>query len=138
MRRILLFLGVLVLLSAGGFSRPAMAQFTVCNQSFDVVNLALGRFDVDVFETRGWWTVGPNQCVDLIEGELSVRFVYVFAKDVFGRPVLPGGVPMCLGSERFVIRGEQNCLARGYQEARFQEVDTRKSERWTLFLAQPG
>ena len=117
---------------------PAAAQFTVCNQSFDVANLAIGQFADDLFETRGWWTIGPNQCADLIESELDARFVYVFAQDVFGKPLLPGGVPMCLTPKRFVIRGERDCLARGYLEARFHEVDTRRSERWTLFLAQPS
>ncbi|CTQ33351.1 DUF1036 domain-containing protein [Jannaschia rubra] len=83
----------------------ADAQFAVCNQSFDVANLALGRYVRDTFETRGCWTVGPNQCVDRIEEELDARYVYVFAQDVFGKPLLPGGVAMRLAPERFVIRG---------------------------------
>lgn len=70
------------------------------------------------------------------EGVLAAR--YVFARDVFGRPMLPGGAEMCVGMRRFVMRGERDCLVRGFERARFHEVDTWRSVRWTLFLGQPG
>lgn len=116
---------------------PAATQFTVCNQTFDVINVAMGAYDRDDFETSGWWTIGPNQCANVIDEELTSRYIYVFAKDVFGREVLTGATPMCVAPDRFEIRGEQDCLIRGLIEARFHEVDTRKSERWTLFIYPP-
>ncbi|MBQ2261488.1 MAG: DUF1036 domain-containing protein [Loktanella sp.] len=115
----------------------AHAQFQVCNQTFDVVNLAVGSFVRSAFETTGWWTIGPNQCVFLIENQLDARYVYVFAQDVFGRIILSGATPMCIAPDRFTIRGESDCLVRGFLEARFHEVDTLRSERWTLFLSPP-
>lgn len=125
------------LVSVSLFPNMARAQFQVCNQTFDVVNLALGHLIRDGFETTGWWTVGPNQCVTVIEHDLDARYVYVFAQDVFGRTILSGVTPMCVAPERFTIRGESDCLSRGYLEARFHEVDTQRSERWTLFLYPP-
>lgn len=116
---------------------PATSQFAVCNQTFDVLNVALGAYDHGDFETSGWWTIGPNQCANVIYEELTSRYIYVFAKDVFGREVLTGATPMCVAPDRFEIRGEQDCLIRGLIEARFHEVDTRKSERWTLFIYPP-
>lgn len=113
---------------------PAKAQFAVCNQSFDVVNVAIGQLERGVFKTRGWWRVGPNQCANVIREEISTRYVYVFAKDVFGKEVFNGTVPMCVAPERFIIDGEQDCLVRGYLPARFIEVDTQDTERWTLFV----
>ena len=115
----------------------AAAQFAVCNQTLDVVNVALGQYARDAFETRGWWTVGPNQCANVIEDELSARYLYVFAQDVFGRVMLNGATPMCIAPDRFEIRGEDDCLTRGYLEAAFLEIDTRRSERWTLFVYPP-
>ncbi|MCU0910735.1 MAG: DUF1036 domain-containing protein [Rhodobacteraceae bacterium] len=115
----------------------ADAQFAVCNQTFDVVNVAIGKFDETVFETSGWWTIGPNQCANVVTEELKVRYIYVFAQDVFGKTVLAGSTPMCVGPERFEIRGEGDCLVRGFLEARFHEVDTLRTERWTLFLVPP-
>ncbi|OCX61444.1 hypothetical protein BFP70_15605 [Thioclava sp. SK-1] len=115
----------------------AQAKFAVCNQTFDVVNVALGQFERGAFETNGWWTIGPNQCANVIDTPLTARYIYVFAQDVFGREILTGSVSMCVAPDRFTIREETQCLTRGYLEARFHEVDTLRTERWTLFLYPP-
>jgi uncharacterized membrane protein len=117
---------------------PAAAEFAVCNQSFDVVNVAIGQFERDSFVTRGWWTVGPNQCANVIKEKLEARYVYVFAQDVFGNSILNGGTNMCVGPKRFEITGEKDCAVRGFVEAPFVEVDTQRTERWTLFLTPQG
>ena len=132
------------LIFAVAFSVPVLAagsgqaEFAVCNQTFDVVNIAIGQYEYDGFETSGWWTVAPNQCANVIDGILSARFVYVFAQDVFGNVVLSGATSMCVAPDRFLLKGETDCLVRGYIEARFFEVDTLQSERWTLFLYPPS
>lgn len=126
--------------SMGGFllsSQVAQAEFAVCNQSFDVVNVAIG-LDVDgVFQTEGWWTIGTNQCANVIRDELDSRYIYVYAQDVFGKPILNGTTTMCIEPKRFSIRGIDSCWSRGHIKARFIEVDTEKTQRWTLFLAPP-
>jgi uncharacterized membrane protein len=112
----------------------AHAEFAVCNQSFDVVNVAIGQYERDAFVTRGWWTVGPNQCANVIKEKLDARYVYVFAQDVFGNAILNGGTSMCVGPRRFEIQGEKDCAVRGFIEVPYVEVDTQRTERWTLFL----
>jgi uncharacterized membrane protein len=115
----------------------AHAEFAVCNQSFDVVNVAIGR-DVDGdFQTEGWWTIGTNQCANVIRDELESRYIYVYAQDVFGKPMLNGTTTMCIEGKRFTIRGISSCWSRGHIQARFIEVDTEKTQRWSLFLAPP-
>jgi uncharacterized membrane protein len=123
----------------GAFLLPttASATFAVCNQSFDVVNVAIGQFEENDFVTRGWWTVGPNQCANTIRDQLSARYIYIFAQDVFGNEILSGSTPLCIGTARFTIRGDEECLLRGYLSANFIEVDTQQTERWTLFLTAP-
>lgn len=116
---------------------PVAAQFSFCNQTFDVVNVAVGFYDDDDWVTEGWWTVGPNQCADVIRDDLRVQYVYLFAQDVFGKAVLEGAASMCVAPGRFEIRGRENCLINGYLSADFVEVDTRRSERWTFFLTPP-
>lgn len=113
----------------------AAAQFAVCNQSFDVMNVAIGLDVQDDFQTEGWWTVGPNQCANVIRDELTTRYIYIFAQDVFGQPVVSGSTQMCISPRKFTIRGLQECWSRGYVSAGFIEVDTVKTQRWTLFLA---
>jgi len=113
----------------------AQAQFAVCNQSFDVMNVAIGGDVEGDFQTEGWWTVGPNQCANVIKDELTSRYIYIFAQDVFGQPVVTGSTQMCISPRKFVIRGLAECWSRGYVAAGFIEVDTVKTQRWTLFLA---
>jgi uncharacterized membrane protein len=118
----------------------AGAQFAVCNQTLDVVNVAVGR-DVSggsapVFETEGWWVVGPNRCANVIRDELQARYVYIHAQDAFGQPILAGQTQLCVALRRFRVQGEAQCWARGLVAAPFHEVDTLRNARWTLFLTR--
>ncbi len=116
----------------------ARAQFIVCNQTLDVVNLAAGQEVDNSFQTEGWWTIGANQCVNVVREELANRYIYVYATDVFGQSVLSGSVEMCIERRRFSIRGIDECWERGHVAARFYEVDTLEQPRWTFFLTGRG
>ena len=129
-----LALSGLLLTFSLGFADRAEANFQVCNQTLDVINVAVGAWDIDDWRTRGWWTVGPNQCANVIEDELASRFIYVYARDVFNNSMIDGTTQLCLGLDLFDIRGREDCLARGHIPALFYEVDTRASERWTVYL----
>jgi uncharacterized membrane protein len=121
---------LLTLLSAG----QARAEFTVCNQTLDVVNLAVGQKVDDADQTDGWWTIGANQCVNVIREELTNRYIYIYATDVFGHAILAGSTEMCIERRRFSIRGIAECWQRGHIAAKFLEVDTQEQVRWTFFL----
>ncbi|CCV06211.1 conserved hypothetical protein [Mesorhizobium metallidurans STM 2683] len=112
----------------------ARAEFTVCNQTLDVVNLAIGQTVDNADQTDGWWTIGANQCVNVIREELTNRYIYIYATDVFGRAILTGSTEMCIDRRRFSIRGIDECWQRGRIAARFLEVDTLEQVRWTFFL----
>lgn len=122
---------------AGLAALPAQAEFAVCNQSLDVVNVAVGQDAGADFRTEGWWTIGPNQCANVIKDELTSRYIYVYAMDVFGQPILDGSTEMCIAEGRFVIDGIEDCWQRGHIAAPFFEVDTQATVRWTLFLSPP-
>nr|WP_292155605.1 DUF1036 domain-containing protein [Mesorhizobium sp.] len=112
----------------------AHAEFTVCNQTLDVVNLAVGQKVDDADQTDGWWTIGANQCVNVIREELTNRYIYIYATDVFGHAILNGSTEMCIDRRRFSIRGIDECWQRGHIAARFVEIDTLEQVRWTYFL----
>ncbi len=118
---------------------PASAQFEVCNQTLDVVNVAIGRQlpASDTFETEGWWTIGSNTCAEIIRDPLVSRYIWVFATDVFGQDLIEGTVDMCIGEDRFQIEGTESCWTRGYRTVPFHEVDTQDTDRWQLFLTEP-
>lgn len=130
-------IGVALTLACALAPGAARAEFSVCNQTLSVLNVAIGRFQGDELVTSGWWTIGPNQCGRVIARPLGVRYVYVFAKDVFGRAALSGAVPLCVAPERFDIAGQDDCLARGHLSAPFREVDTEESSRWSFVVYPP-
>lgn len=115
-------------------SGEARAEFTVCNQTLDVVNLAVGQKLDNADQTDGWWTIGANQCVNVIREELTNRYIYIYATDVFGHAILTGSTEMCIERRRFSIRGIDECWPRGHIAAQFLEVDTLQQVRWTFFL----
>jgi uncharacterized membrane protein len=132
----------LILAVLGGVSTvPARAQFQVCNQTLDALNLAIAKANADdVIVSEGWWTIGANRCVDVIKEELANKYVYVYATDVFGQPIFAGdfgGYEMCVAPKKFTIEGTDSCWQRGFQKVRFLEVDTKDQVRWTLFLKEP-
>lgn len=130
MSRLLRLFPVLLLLLGG----PAAAGFRICNDSFDVLNVAVGEPYGDGYRSRGWWRIAPSQCATPIREALNARFLYVYAADVFGRAALPGAVQLCVAPRRFVIEGAQDCLLRGYIDAFFSEIDTGGAADWTLHL----
>ncbi|TPN30938.1 DUF1036 domain-containing protein [Mesorhizobium sp. B2-3-3] len=115
-------------------TNSAHAEFTVCNQTLDVINLAVGQKVDNADQTDGWWTIGANQCVNVIREELTNRYIYLYATDVFGHAILGGSTEMCIDRRRFSIRGIEECWQRGHIAARFVEVDTLEQVRWTYFL----
>jgi uncharacterized membrane protein len=116
----------------------AEAGFSICNQTLEMANVAIGQSEQGQVQTRGWWKIGPNQCAEVIREPLAARFLYVYASDIFGKELLNGSVPLCIGTERFSITGQDDCALRGHVNVKFLEVDTESAQEWTLFLASPA
>ena len=135
-RKCRLFATLLAVITLHG--APSFAKFSVCNQSIDVINVAVGRERSETFETEGWWTIGANQCADVIRTDLTSRYIYVYVMDVFGQALLNGTTEMCVGRRSFEIQGTQDCWERGYRTEQFFEVDTGNVATWTLFVAAPA
>ena len=129
---------LIVVLWAGSQPGPAQAEFTVCNDSFDVLNLAVAYDPGDGFFSEGWWTIAPNRCVPVIRERIRSRYVYVFATDVFNQALLEGAAEFCVDEARFRIPGAEDCWSRGHVAAEFAEIDIGQSDDWTLILNATG
>jgi uncharacterized membrane protein len=115
---------------------PAQAGFTICNQTLDIANVAIGESSTGQLETRGWWVVAPNRCADVISGELKSRYFYVHAVDGRGLAMLDGQTVLCTSTRQFKVVGKENCWQRGFTAGAFYEIDTKKAQSWTLFLRE--
>lgn len=117
------------------FAIPAQADLRVCNQTANMVSVALGYRADRGWRSEGWWRAPPGDCRVLYQGSLADRsYYYVYAVDDIGGGEWDGSVFMCTRDETFTIFGVEDCLARGYERTGFFEIDTQKRTDWTLQL----
>lgn len=122
---------IVIWLATGGY---AFAEFRVCNDSFEVLNIAMAAPYDDSYRSRGWWRIAPAQCAVLVKEAVEARYLYVHASDVFGRSAIGGARVFCIAPRRFAIDGAEDCLLRGYAEAHFSEIDTGDAPRMSLHI----
>ena len=84
--------------------------------------------------TEGWWHIDGSTCKTLIEGPLSSRYYYLYAEDAERGGRWDGPINMCVAEKEFKIAGVNDCFARGFQKAGFQEYDTGEQASWMVQL----
>lgn len=112
----------------------ARADFRVCNGTQSLVGVAIGYRAKTGWVTEGWWHIAGSSCKTLIEGPLSSRYFYLYAEDAEKGGRWDGPVNMCVAEKEFKINGVNDCYARGYQPAGFQEYDTGEQASWMVQL----
>lgn len=113
---------------------PAHADFRVCNATQNLVGVGIGYRAKAGWITEGWWHIEGSTCKTLIEGPLSSRFYYLYAEDAERGGRWDGPINMCVAEKEFKIAGVNDCVARGFQRAGFQEYDTGEQASWMVQL----
>jgi uncharacterized membrane protein len=122
-----------------GTASPARADFRVCNATQNLVGVGIGYRAKAGWITEGWWHIEGSSCKTLIEGPLSSRFYYLYAEDAERGGRWDGPISMCVAEKEFKIAGVNDCVARGFQRAGFQEYDTGEQASWMVQLTdQPA
>lgn len=129
---------ILALMAAGAFclggGTPAMADFRVCNATQTLVGVALGYRAQTGWISEGWWHIEASSCKTLIDSALQSRYYYLYAEDATRGGRWEGPIQMCVADNEFKIAGVNDCFARGFQRAGFQEYDTGEQENWMVQL----
>jgi uncharacterized membrane protein len=120
-----------------GLAGPARADLRVCNDTDVLAGVAIGYRAQAGWVTEGWWHVESGSCKTLIEGALQSRYYYLYAEDAQRGGRWTGPVNMCLAEREFKIVGFEDCFARGFQRAGFQEHDTGNQSSWMIQLTDP-
>lgn len=115
-------------------TNSAQADFRVCNATQTLVGVAIGYRAKTGWVTEGWWHVEGSTCKTLIEGPLSSRYYYLYAEDAERGGRWEGPVSMCVAEKEFKIANVNDCFARGFQKAGFQEYDTGEQASWMVQL----
>jgi uncharacterized membrane protein len=119
---------------AGLGSVPAHADLKLCNNTPNIVQVAVGYKDKEGWASEGWWTVKSNSCSGIMKGPLIARYYYIYAVDDKKVAAWPGKALMCTKEKAFTIRGIDKCEDRGYLQRGFFEVDTGDKADWTVSL----
>ncbi|WP_375599471.1 DUF1036 domain-containing protein [Devosia sp. Naph2] len=115
---------------------PARAELRICNETANLISVALGYRAERGWMSEGWWQAPPGDCRTIYQGDLARRFYYLYAVDDIGGGSWDGQVFMCTRDETFTIFGVEDCLARGYERTGFFEIDTQNRTDWTLQLTE--
>jgi uncharacterized membrane protein len=133
----LLVLGGLAIGMSLGSAGTARADLRVCNDTDVLAGVAIGYRVATGWVTEGWWNIEGGSCQTLIEGNLQSRYYYLYAEDAQRGGRWTGKINMCVASEPFKIVGFEDCFARGFQRAAFQEHDTANQSSWMIQLTDP-
>jgi len=122
-------------LTLGVLPAPALADFQLCNNTGSRVGVSVGYKDTDgSWVTEGWWNLSARACEPVLKGALIARFYYIYAIDYDRGGEWAGQAFMCTRDKEFTIKGNQDCLARGFDRTGFFEVDTGEQRAWTVQL----
>jgi uncharacterized membrane protein len=117
-----------------GSAAPALADLRICNDTDVLAAVAIGYRAETGWVTEGWWHVEAGNCKTLIEGALQSRYYYLYAEDAQRGGRWTGNVNLCIADREFKIVGYEDCFARGFQRAGFQEHDTGNQTSWMIQL----
>ncbi|MBE1285431.1 MAG: DUF1036 domain-containing protein [Rhodobacteraceae bacterium] len=115
------------------FGGPVFAGLTICNESDIRATIAIGYKGDNGWTSEGWWGVEPGDCSVVIKGDLPKRYYYWRATTKAG-PFPEGGYRFCTQSDAFTIVGDEDCDARGYSSALFNEEDIGDAVNHTVTL----
>ena len=130
-------LGCLAFGLAACAATPAAADLRMCNNTESRIGVSLGYRDGTSWITEGWWNIKARTCETLKAGDLVAKFYYLFAVDYDRGGEWNGTSFMCTSEREFMIRGVEDCLARGFDRSGFVEIDTGEQKSWTIQLADP-
>lgn len=127
---------------------------TLCNESSAKIWAAIGKRRNDTWESRGWWPIQPEDCVQAVKETLKDTDIHVFARqevpvevpegeeqdeastakpDRTLRVVATTPSQFCISDARFSALGRENCTDNGYQAANFRELPTDKDGTTVTF-----
>jgi uncharacterized membrane protein len=110
----------------------------VCNDSRDVLLVALGQLDGGKAVSRGWWTVAQGACARAVTTPLASDAVYLLAQRKSGGTLVGGGQRFCTTAVPFEIQGNTNCVGRGLTESGFAPTQTRGLSGYVAHIGPVG
>ncbi|MDF0600568.1 DUF1036 domain-containing protein [Psychromarinibacter sp. C21-152] len=114
------------------------AGLEVCNDTGEVQSVTIGYEGAEDWTSEGWWNIDPGDCAMPALDGVNRRYIY-YRAEIDGGPFDGQNYFFCTTPEAFVIVGDSECEARGYDREEYAEVDTGGTTGlFTLTLVDPA
>ena len=124
--------------SALAAAGPAAAQWTICNESSYVAEIAIAYPETDRRVTEGWTRVRPGQCEMARRTTLTPGMHHLYARSSAahrgGLREWAGSTPMCVDARDFSLAGDAACEDLGFETRFFIEVPIDGTARRTALV----
>jgi uncharacterized membrane protein len=127
------------------------ADFRVCNSSGAQTKVAFGNNDSRYgWTSRGWWTLAPDACQNVLYGDIPPGNYYVYSIDSSNRAIaVPEGQrggTFCVKDEAFDLRSSsfmtpQNtiaCEANGTKGVKFRAIEVTETQPTFTYSLVPN
>lgn len=127
-------------LGAGLAAAPARAEWTVCNETSYVLQVAIAYDEAGRRVTEGWTRLRPSDCKAVRRGPLAEGEHYLYARSSRahrgGLREWSGEAKLCVDSTDFSLAGEASCEDVGFETRSFIAIDIDDRE-WRTRLREP-
>lgn len=114
-----------------------MASLRFCNETDASASVAVGyEADDGEWTSEGWWQIAPGDCKTTIGGDLKRRSYYwrATSKDYSWSHER---YMFCTSPKAFTIKGDEDCVARGYDRNPFNIIELAEGVRDFKFTLRP-
>lgn len=128
-------------LEEAAFNYVEEIGLTVCNKSEEQVWTAIGLRKLGNWESRGWWSIAPDTCLQPFTESLEGADLHLYAlqedtpddpetedprpdRKLISRAIQPA--QFCIAEARFSALGRDNCADKGYHAADFRILPSDK------------
>ncbi len=115
---------------------PAFAKLEICNRTPSPFSVAIAfETDADII-SQGWWTVDPDKCATVIEGDLTRQYYYHYVKSTALNVEWAGTFNFCTNQDpQFRISGAGTCEERKFTLTGFRQIDVGTNKDFALDIS---
>jgi uncharacterized membrane protein len=121
-----------------GLAAPASAQWTICNESSYIAEVAIAYPEAERRVTEGWTRVRPGECQMTLRQPLTPGSYYLYARSSAahrgGMREWTGAMPLCVDEGDFSIAGDAVCEDLSFDTRFFLEVPIDGTARRTSLV----
>lgn len=118
-------------LEDAALSKQDITGLTLCNKTDTITWTAIGYREDGAWQSRGWWTIAPNDCIRPWSKDLTGTEMHVYAYKIseagenlkFKNP-LAAENNFCIAEAKFSSLGREFCTDKGYIPANFRSIPT--------------